>query len=48
MNMQPGNLLDLAIHPQRGVNLIVNGQKIAKGELVNLGETLGVRILEMG
>jgi len=48
MNMQPGNLLDLAVHPQRGVNLVVNGQKIARGELVNLGETLGVRLLEMG
>lgn len=48
MNMQPGNLLDLAIHPERGVNLVVNGQRIARGELVNLGETLGVRILEMG
>jgi len=48
INVQPGNLLDLAIHPEAGVNLIVNGQKIARAELVNLGETLGVRILEMG
>jgi len=48
MNMQPGNLIDLAIHPQTNVNLTVNGQKIASAELVNLGETLGVRILEIG
>ncbi len=48
MNLQPGNLLDLAIHPQTYVNLCVNGQKIATAELVNLGETLGVRILEIG
>jgi flagellar motor switch protein FliN len=47
MNMQPGNLIDLAIHPETYVNLCVNGQKIASGELVNLGETLGVRILEI-
>ncbi|NGX41413.1 MAG: hypothetical protein KR126chlam4_01254 [Candidatus Anoxychlamydiales bacterium] len=48
MSMQPGNLLDLAVHPEKAVNLVVNGQQIAKGELVNLGDTLGVRILEMG
>ncbi|NGX34009.1 MAG: hypothetical protein K1060chlam1_00354 [Candidatus Anoxychlamydiales bacterium] len=48
MSMQPGNLLDLKIHPEKAVNLVVNGQQIAKGELVNLGDTLGVRILEMG
>jgi flagellar motor switch protein FliN/FliY len=48
INLQPGNLLDLAIHPETYVNLTVNGQKIASAELVNLGETLGVRIVEMG
>ncbi|NGX63513.1 MAG: hypothetical protein KR126chlam6_00925 [Candidatus Anoxychlamydiales bacterium] len=48
MSMQPGNLLDLKVHPEKAVNLVVNGQKIATAELVNLGETLGVRILEMG
>nr|NGX33007.1 hypothetical protein [Candidatus Anoxychlamydiales bacterium] len=48
MSMQPGNLLDLAVHPEKAVNLVVNGEQIAKGELVNLGDTLGVRILEMG
>lgn len=48
MSMQPGNLIDLAIHPDTYVNLSVNGQKIATAELVNLGETLGVRILDLG
>lgn len=48
MNLQPGNLLDLAIHPQTHVNLTANGQKIGTAELVNLGETLGIRILELG
>lgn len=47
MNLQPGNLIDLSIHPETFVNLCVNGQKIATAELVNLGETLGVRILEI-
>ena len=48
INMQPGNIIDLALHPETYVNLTVNGQKIGSGELVNLGETLGVRIVEMG
>lgn len=48
MSLQPGNLLDLSVHPEKSVNLTVNGQKIGSGELVNLGETLGVRILELG
>ncbi|NGX52416.1 MAG: hypothetical protein KR126chlam5_00714 [Candidatus Anoxychlamydiales bacterium] len=48
MSMQPGNLLDLSVHPEKAVNLVVNGEQIAKGELVSLGDTLGVRILEMG
>ncbi|NGX56141.1 MAG: hypothetical protein K1060chlam5_00376 [Candidatus Anoxychlamydiales bacterium] len=48
MNMQPGNILDLSVHPEQGVDLSVNGQKIGRAELVNLGETLGIRITEMG
>ncbi|EKE21561.1 MAG: hypothetical protein ACD_7C00188G0002 [uncultured bacterium] len=48
MNLQPGNLLDLSINPLTHVNLVVNGQKIGSAELVNLGETLGIRILELG
>jgi flagellar motor switch protein FliN/FliY len=48
MNMQPGNVLDLSVHPEQGVDLSVNGQKIGRAELVNLGETLGIRIIEMG
>lgn len=46
MELQPGNILDLSIHPENGVDLVVNGNKIAKGELLLIGETLGVRILD--
>lgn len=46
MNLQPGNLLDLDIHPEKGVDLVVNGNRIAKGELLQIGDKLGVRILE--
>jgi flagellar motor switch protein FliN/FliY len=46
MKLAPGNFLELPIHPDQGVALTVNGQKIGRGELVYLGEKLGVRILE--
>lgn len=46
MQLAPGNMLDLDITPDNGVDLIVNGHCIGKGELLKLGETLGVRILD--
>lgn len=48
MELQPGNLLELDVHPENGVDLIVNGMRIGKGELLKIGDTLGVRILDMG
>lgn len=46
--LQPGNILDLNVRPENGVDLVVNGKCIAKGELLLLGEALGVRILDLG
>jgi len=48
IELQPGNLLELGIHPEKGVDLTVNGRRVAKGELLRIGDTLGVRILELG
>lgn len=48
LELQPGNVLELNIRPEDGVNLVVNGRIIAKGELIRLGEALGVRILDIG
>lgn len=48
MELQPGNLLELNIRPENGIDLVVNGKRIAKGELLLIGETLGVRILDIG
>lgn len=48
MKLEPGNVLDLPTSPEEGVILSVNGKKIGKGELLLLGEKLGVRILEIG
>jgi len=46
--LQPGNILDLSTNPQAGVYLTVGGKRVAKGELVQLGESLGVKILKIG
>lgn len=48
MELQPGNLLDLEIQSENGVDLVVNGTCIGRGELLRIGETLGVRVLDKG
>lgn len=48
MELQPGNLLELNVRPENGVDLVINGKRIAKGELLLVGETLGVRVLDIG
>lgn len=48
MSLSPGNILELPVLPEENISLIVNGQKVGRGELIYLGEMLGVRILEMG
>lgn len=46
LQLQPGNTINLDVHPEDGVDLMVNGKCIAKGELIKLGELLAVRILD--
>lgn len=48
LDLQPGNLLELGVTPESGVNLVVEGKVIGRGELIRVGEALGVRILEKG
>lgn len=48
MDLQAGNLLEVDIHPENGVDLVVNNKVIGKGEIVRLGDVLGVRILDLG
>jgi flagellar motor switch protein FliN len=47
MNLAPGNLLELSVTPEQGVNLVVNGKKVGRGELIRMGDILGVRILSL-
>lgn len=48
MHLNPGNTLELPIYPDQGVSLTVNGKKVGRAELIYVGETLGIRILELG
>lgn len=48
LQLTPGNIIELNAHPNQGVYLTVHGKKIAKGELVKIGEVLGVKITETG
>lgn len=42
--MGPGSLLQLTSAAQDGVDLMVNGRRIGRGELVTIGDGLGVRL----
>jgi flagellar motor switch protein FliN/FliY len=48
LELTPGNVIDLEISPEDGVDLVVNGRIIGKGELLKIGETIGVRIVQIG
>lgn len=47
LQLQPGNTLALSTPLERGAVLTVEGRTIGRGELVSLGDTFGIRILEM-
>lgn len=47
MNLAPGNLLELHVSPEQGVDLVINGKKVGRGELIRMGDVLGVRILSL-
>ena len=38
---------ELDIHPESGVDMVVNGKRIARGELLRIGDVLGIRIMEL-
>lgn len=48
LKLEPGNLFELGIHPKNGVDLTVNGMSVGKAELIRIGESLGIRILQLG
>lgn len=48
LELQPGNILEVDVKPESGVDLVVNGRCVGKGELLRVGEMLGVRVLDLG
>ena len=48
MELRPGNMLDLDFVPENGLNLVINGKNVGKGVIINVGEKLGVRVMEIG
>jgi flagellar motor switch protein FliN/FliY len=47
LHLEPGMMIDLAMSPEQNIDLTLSGKKVAKGELLKLGETLGLRILDI-
>jgi flagellar motor switch protein FliN/FliY len=47
LELQPGNILSTHLCVESGVKLCLAGRPIAKGELMNLGDMLGVKITEI-
>ncbi|MFI0434101.1 MAG: type III secretion system cytoplasmic ring protein SctQ [Parachlamydiaceae bacterium] len=48
LKLEPGNLLNVTLHPKNGVDLTINGKTVGKGELIQIGDVIGVRILDLG
>lgn len=46
LELKPGSIIPLSKRPEDGVYLTCNQKKIAKGELIQLGDVIGVKILE--
>lgn len=48
LSLKPGNLIELLVTPEQGVTITANGKAVARGELLQFGEALGVKITELG
>ncbi|TIW52218.1 MAG: YscQ/HrcQ family type III secretion apparatus protein, partial [Mesorhizobium sp.] len=45
--LAPGAVVALADVTEANVDIIANGKRVGRGEIVRIGESLGVRILRM-
>lgn len=48
LQLEPGNLLELNPLPLNGVDLTINGKIVGKGELIRIGDILGIRVIQLG
>ncbi len=47
LQLQPGNVLELSKRAELGVDLTINGKKVAKAEVVKIGAAYGLKILQI-
>ena len=47
LELQEGNILKVDVDPRKGVDLVVEGKVIGRGELVQIGDLVGVRITDL-
>ncbi len=47
LHLTPGVMLDLIQRPEQGIDVTISGKKVAQGELLKLGELVGIRILDI-
>jgi flagellar motor switch protein FliN/FliY len=47
LHLEPGMMIDLTMHPEQGVTITISGKKVADAQLLKLGETMGLRILNI-
>lgn len=47
LKLQAGSLIELPLRPEQGVSVVRSGQRVAKAELVKLGEVIGLRLLDI-
>lgn len=47
MALRPGQVIELNRSPNEAVDLVVDGKRLGRGELVEIDGELGVRILEL-
>ncbi|ANH78510.1 type III secretion system cytoplasmic ring protein SctQ [Candidatus Chlamydia sanziniae] len=47
LKLAPGSVLHLGVNPVRGIDIILDGAKVGRGEIISLGDVLGIRVLEV-
>lgn len=47
LQLKSGSMLDLPMRPEQGVDITLGGRRVAKAELIKLGEASGLRILDI-
>jgi flagellar motor switch protein FliN len=47
LQLKPGNTIEFPLRADQSVDLTLHGKKIAKGELVKIGEAVGIKVIQI-